>query len=93
MEREVAAADEVHHRDAGAPAVENAVAPSRHARAEIVRPQNIRAVVEVVSDLHLAECVVAKRDDVRSRGEDALGVVRRQADHRGILAVDHGGCS
>ena len=72
------------------PQSKNAVAPPRHARAEIVRPQNIRAVVKVVGDLHLAECVVAKRDDVRSRGEDALGVVRRQADHRGILAVDHG---
>ena len=44
--------------------------------------------VEVTADLHFAEGVVAERDDVRARGEDVLRVIRRQADHRGVFAVD-----
>ena len=90
VESKVAAADQIHHCDARSAAVENAVAPSRHTRAEILRAQNVRAVVKIIRDLHLAEAVVAERDNVSPRGEDTLGVVRRQADHRGVFPIDHG---
>ena len=89
VEAQVAAADEVHHRDARRAAVVDRIAASRHAAAEVRGAQDIGAVVEVIADLHFAEGVVAERDDVRARGEDVVRVIRRQADHRGVFAVDN----
>ena len=90
VEAQVAAADEVHHRDARRAAVVDRIAASRHAAAEVRGAQDIGAVVEVIADLHFAEGVVAERDNVRTGAEDRVGLPRRDAYDVCVFTVNDG---
>ena len=63
---------------------------SRGAAREVGGPQDILFIIQIGSDLRLAECVVAQRDDIRPGGEQRLRLVAGQAAAGDILPVDHG---
>ena len=60
---------------------------SRGAAREVGGPQDILFIIQIGSDLRLAECVVAQRDDIRPGGEQRLRLVAGQAA-AGDVTVD-----
>ena len=89
-EGHLAPADEVHDEQAVALAVIDAKAAPGLLGGIVGRAQDVGAVVEVGHDLPLVIDVVAERDDVGARGKDLVGLVGRDADARGVLAVYDG---
>ena len=83
-----AAADQSDHRDIPEGRLKHAPAPTGLLRRLIGRTQQLRRAGDVGHDLAAIKGVVAQRDDVRPGGKNRLGLLRRDADERGVLAVD-----
>ena len=82
-------ADQVDHRYFARFGIEDLPAPARHLGGVVGRTDDLGAVIHIVHDLPLGPGMVAQGNAVGTGIQNVLRLVRGDAHHGGIFAVDH----